>query len=188
MEIPLELDETGRTYLNLLYQKTEGNPSRAFSMFDIGSMMDLDRELSKKTAENLIGFGFIDIRTLSGAIGLTSDGIAEVEKESRENINPQEPSLVMGDEPIMGKAISEALDVLILKLKSSAGNLHLDYMQQVEFTSDLKTIDAQMASSRPKTAIIRETLISLSELLNQINALELRGLLERFLGGSGSLK
>jgi len=47
----------------------------------------------------------------------------------------------------------------------AVGNLGLDFEGLSELMADLKTIDAQLSSSRPKTAIIRECLRSLKETL-----------------------
>ncbi len=52
-----------------------------------------------------------------------------------------------------------------MELKSQAGNLGLDFDDLSELLADLKTIDAQLGSSRPKTAIIRECLGSIKETL-----------------------
>jgi hypothetical protein len=46
-------------------------------------------------------------------------------------------------------------------LKAQAGNLGLDFDTLSELMADVKTIAAQLASSRPKTAIIKECLRSL---------------------------
>jgi hypothetical protein len=54
------------------------------------------------------------------------------------------------------------------ELKSQAGNLGLNFDGLSELMADLKTIDAQMGSSRPKTAIIRECLRSIKEVLENL--------------------
>jgi hypothetical protein len=59
------------------------------------------------------------------------------------------------------KAVEQVTDVL----KNQTGNLGLDFDGLSELMADLKTIDAQLGSSRPKTAIIRECLRSIKALL-----------------------
>ena len=50
-------------------------------------------------------------------------------------------------------------------LKAQTGNLGLDFDGLSELMADFKTIDAQLGSSRPKTAILRECLRSIKEIL-----------------------
>jgi hypothetical protein len=63
-----------------LYHRTQGDASVKVSMFDIGESLGLDRKLSLRTAEELIGTGLVEIKTLSGAIGITADGVAEAQQ------------------------------------------------------------------------------------------------------------
>ena len=63
-----------------LYHRTQGDGSVKVSMFDIGEFLGIDRELSLRTAEELIGTGLVEIKTLSGGIGITADGVAEAQK------------------------------------------------------------------------------------------------------------
>ena len=46
-------------------------------------------------------------------------------------------------------------------MKAQVGQLGLDYDGLTELTADLKSMDAQLASSRPKTAVVRECLRSI---------------------------
>ncbi|MEJ2219236.1 MAG: hypothetical protein P8X80_00310, partial [Desulfobacterales bacterium] len=69
------------------------------------------------------------------------------------------------DQPVMDPASTEGLEHATGELKSQTGNLGLDFDGLSELMADLKTIDAQLGSSRPKTAIIRECLRSIKEVL-----------------------
>jgi hypothetical protein len=57
----------------------------------------------------------------------------------------------------------QAVEQIAAELKQQAGSLGLDFDTLAELMADLKTIDAQLGSSRPKTAIIRECLGSVLE-------------------------
>ena len=63
-----------------LYHRTQGDGSVKVSLFDIGESLGLDRKLSLRTAEELIGTGLAEIKTLSGGIGITADGVAEAKE------------------------------------------------------------------------------------------------------------
>jgi hypothetical protein len=62
-----------------LYHRTQGDSSIKVSMYDIGESLGIDRKLSLRTAEELIGTGLVEIKTLSGGIGITADGVAEAQ-------------------------------------------------------------------------------------------------------------
>ncbi|HAY37878.1 MAG TPA: hypothetical protein DCY53_00165 [Desulfobacteraceae bacterium] len=78
MFIQDDIKENLPLFLVELYHRTQGDASVEVSMFDIGESLGLDRRLSLRTAEELIGTGLVEIKTLSGIIGITTEGITEV--------------------------------------------------------------------------------------------------------------
>jgi hypothetical protein len=69
---------------------------------------------------------------------------------------------------------SEALKAIIEKVKEELPQLGLDGADEKEVTSDIATIELQLDSGRPKSAIVRESLISV------------RGILEKVAGSLGA--
>jgi hypothetical protein len=134
-------------------------------MYDVGGGLGLDRDASSRVAETLIGLQLAEIRTLSGGIGISTEGANEV-KRLTGGVSPTDGSPgKLTEQPIMDPASCQGVEQAAGELKSQAGNLGLDYDGLSELMADLKTIDAQLASSRPKTAIIRECLRSIKEVL-----------------------
>jgi DNA-binding MarR family transcriptional regulator len=131
-----KMDETEQQFLIHLFEQTGGDSSIQVSMYDIGGFLGLDKEAASKVAEDLIGSQLVEIRTLSGGIG------------------------------ILNSASRHAVELMVTQLKGQISTLGLDYDTLSELMADLKTIDAQMASSRPKTLIIRECLRSITAVLN----------------------
>ena len=74
----------------------------------------------------------------------------------------------MGDEPILDQIRCQAVEELMAGFKAKVGNLGLDFDRLNELMADVKTIDAQLESSRPKMAIIRECLRSLKSVLEKV--------------------
>jgi hypothetical protein len=66
----------------------------------------------------------------------------------------------LGDEPVLNSGGRQAIGQVVSELKNQTGSLGLDFDTLSELMADLKTIEAQLDSSRPKTAIIRECLRS----------------------------
>ncbi len=158
-----ELDETGQQFLIQLFEQTSGDPSVQVSMYDVGQTLGLDRDTSSRVAETLIGLQLVEIRTLSGGIGISTDGANEVKRlMGGGSLTGGSPGK-LSDQPVMDPNSCQGVEQAAGELKSQAGNLGLDFDSLSELMADLKTIDAQLGSSRPKTAIIRECLRSLKE-------------------------
>jgi len=143
-----------------LYRATEGNPEAQISMYTIGETIGLDRDASTAAAEDLMAQGIVEIRTLSGAIGLSHDGAGLMADAPG---NDDGGSLHLGTESPLNATQGEMVEQVLTVLKSELGESGLDYETLGEVIADIRTIEAQMASPRPKTVIIRESLTSLRD-------------------------
>lgn len=160
-----ELDETGQQFLIQLFDQTSGDSSTQVSMYDVGEGLGLDRDTSSRVAETLIGLQLVEIRTLSGGIGISTEGANEVKRLTGGVSHAGDSPSKLTDQPVMDSVSCECVEEAAGELKSRAGNLGLDFDGLSELMADLKTIDAQLGSSRPKTAIIRECLRSIKGVL-----------------------
>jgi hypothetical protein len=79
-----ELDENGRTFLLSVYNHTKGDPAAMVSMYDVGSELGIDRTAASRLAEDLMGWMMLEIRTLSGGIGITPSAVEEIEALPRD--------------------------------------------------------------------------------------------------------
>ncbi|MGD2023002.1 MAG: hypothetical protein PVI18_07480 [Desulfobacterales bacterium] len=163
-----ELDESGQQYLIQLFEQTRGDPAAQVSMYDVGKGLGMDHGTSARVAEALIGLQLAEIRTLSGGIGISAEGAAEVKSLMGGGAAAGETACRISDQPIMDTQSCQAVERVADGLKSQTGNLGLDFDGLTELMADLKTIDAQLGSSRPKTAIIRECLQSIKEILGRV--------------------
>jgi hypothetical protein len=163
-----ELDETGQQFLIQLFEQTSGDSSTQVSMYDVGEGLGLDRDTSSRVAETLIGLQLVEIRTLSGGIGISTEGANEVQRltggVSHADVSPSQ----LTDQPVMNSVSCQGVEQAAGELKGQAGNLGLDFDGLSELMADLKTIDAQLGSSRPKTVIIRECLRSIKKVLEGV--------------------
>ena len=160
-----EVDETGKQFLIQLFEQTRGDSSVQASMYDVGGRMGLERDAASKVAEGLIGLQLVEIRTLSGGIGISAAGSEMVQ----DLIGPLAPdaqaSKKLGDEPHLDAAGQQAVEQIVTEIKDQVGTLGLDFDTLTELMADLKTIDAQLESSRPKTAIVRQCFVSICGVL-----------------------
>lgn len=162
------MKETDQSFLTLLYEKTRNDASIQVSMYDIGAEIGLEKNNAQRVAEELIGLDFVEIRTLAGDIGITPKGLQEIEKINGFSITSSSDAVTLGTSTVLEEKVWRAVDHICAKLKCRAGNLGLAFDPLSELLADLKTIDAQMMSARPKTAIVRECFKSISATLKQI--------------------
>ncbi|MBW2247554.1 MAG: hypothetical protein JRF62_10220 [Deltaproteobacteria bacterium] len=163
-----DVKEKSPLFLVELYVQTQGDPSTTVSWFDIGETMGLDREASTRLAENLFGTGLAEIKTLSGGIGITTDGVAEAQQLGAPITSKGDPGLVLGNNtPVLDEAACQAVEKIAADLKSQMGEKRLDFDSLAELMADLKSIDAQMSSPNSKTAIIRECFRSIMGVLQK---------------------
>jgi hypothetical protein len=159
------MEELSRNFLISVFEKTNGDTSEQVSMYDIGDGLSLDRDDASNAAAELMGLQLIDIRTLSGGIGITAEGAEKAEQLlGRPGLSESAVSK-LGEDPIMDAGGRQSVEKVTAELKNRLGSLGLDFDTLSELTADLKTIDAQLGSSRPKTAIVRECLRSLKNAL-----------------------
>ncbi|CAB1074631.1 hypothetical protein JY97_01765 [Alkalispirochaeta odontotermitis] len=170
-----ELDETGRQFMIQLFEQTRGDLTLQVSMYDIGSLLELERDAASRVAEELMGLQMVEIRTLSGGIGISAAGSEMVQ----ELIGPLTPEvgapIALGHQPLLNSAGRQALEEILMDIKDKSGSLGLDFNSLTELMADLKTIDAQLGSSRPKTSIVRVCMHSISGVVKETANRELSG-------------
>ena len=165
MMSPDELDTTGQQFLIQLFEQTKGDSAVQVSMYDIGEKLGLDRDIASTVAQEIIGSMLVEIRTLSGGIGISADGSQMAQKLIGPAAASTDEFAKLDDTPVLNASGRQAVEQIVSELKSQAGSLGLDFDTLAELMADLKTIDAQLGSSRPKTAIITECLFSILAVL-----------------------
>jgi hypothetical protein len=178
----VELDENGRTFLLSVYNQAKGDPAAMVSMYDVGSELGIDRTAVSRLAEDLMGWMMLEIRTLSGGIGITASAVEEIEASGLGGSPPQGQALCFGTDPVMSTDVRQAVERVTDALKQQVGSLGLPFDALAEVMADLKTIDAQFDSSRPKTAIVRACFQSLKNTLDRVGAQDCAGLVAGLLG------
>jgi hypothetical protein len=170
-----ELDENGRTFLLSVYRQTKGDPASQVSMYDIGSELGIDRTAASRLAEDLMGWMMLEIRTLSGGIGITPSAVEEIEASGFGGSKPRAQTLCLGADPVVSNEVRQAVERVTDALKQQAGSIGLPF-------EALKTVDAQFESSRPKTAIVRACFQSLKTTFSHAGAQDCAGLVAGLLG------
>lgn len=155
-------EDPARRFFEALVEQTLGDPSVTVSMYDLGESFGWERDQASRVAEELIGDGWVEVKTLSGGIALTEEGLAQVKKE-RGGFEPG--GIRLGTGPVLAETEKTAVDRIVAALKLEAGEKSWNFDVLSEVMADLRTLDAQLLSPQPKAAIIRECLRSLQSVL-----------------------
>jgi len=76
-------------FLHRLYELTGGNEFKWFNMFQIGKELGFEDDVTLNIAQYLEGEGLVEFRALGDKIGITHEGIQQVEEALS---NPDKPT------------------------------------------------------------------------------------------------
>ncbi len=166
-----------KPFLTELYSKTKGNTEQEVSMYDVGEAIGLDKAKAGATAEEMMIQGLVELKTLSGGIAITSRGLEELGITEAAN-TPEKTGLVLGIGPTVEESekrdIADLLDEI--RLATAQNNMEYELLEEIIF--DIKTVEIQLHSPRPKTAVVREILMSLQNLMKKSGRSELSEILK----------
>jgi hypothetical protein len=92
-------------------------------------------------------------------------------------------SAELGDAPVLTAGGRQTVGQVVSELKNQTGSLGLDFDTLGELVADLKTLQAQLDSSRPKTAIIRECLRSVLGVVENAKDSRISGRIRKLVEG-----
>lgn len=153
-----------KAYLFELYTMTQGDVQAQVSMYEVGTRLGLEKAESGTQAEALLFDGYAELKTLSGGIGITRQGLEALDVV----VEPEQgtPSLHLGKGPVLEAPGKKDLEAVLKEIKQQMTLSNADYGLWEEVIMDIKTIEVQMLSPHPKTAVIREVLKSLGQCLS----------------------
>lgn len=160
--IPMSIENVQMTtFLQQLYELSNGDFETEVSMYDIGSALGLEKNESGAIAEDLLVEGYAELKNLAGGISITSAGLQAL------NIKipiagADSGGVQLGNTVILDGQIIEVVVQLLVEIKSSISERNSTYANLEEVVIDIKTMEVQLLSPKPKTAVIREVLRSLS--------------------------
>ena len=168
----MEISKDNEAFLLALFESTDGDPSAQVSMYDVGTGIGLENTESSRMAEELMGFGLVEVRTLAGGIALSAEGVETVKRLGGGPGAGDGDGYHLGSESIISEQGIQEVEQLTVRLKGCAGNLGLAFDPLAELVADFRTIDAQLASTRPKSGIVMECFRSIADVLQDTGALD----------------
>ena len=158
-------------------------------MWDLGGELGIGRNDTHVLVDYLVGETLAEHRGIGGIIGITHYGIVEVERALTEPEIPTKyfpPVInVLNIHSVVGSQIqqgthgstqtqtvttndTEAIRALVSSFREKLSELPLDQADKSDAEAELQTLEAQLRSSKPKTATIRESLKALRNLLEGV--------------------
>ncbi len=168
-----------KAFLTEIYTQTQGDIECQISMYDVGKAIGLEDDVSGEMAQSLFIKGFAELKTLSGGIGITYEGLKELNIAIPNNSNNKNYTLE-NTKIITPKGV-QTIEMILDKIKETAPSSDLSYDQMEECVIDIKTIETQMLSANPKTAIIKELIRSLHENLSKSTSNDVINILQNIL-------
>jgi flagellar basal body rod protein FlgF len=181
MTVETSLNQSEREFLLQLYQQTNGDLSRQIESAVIGTSLGLDRSSSRKISEELMGHGFVAVKTLSGGIGITADGLAEA---MRLGSGSQTAQPILGKAPVIDVDERKKTEKALMDLKKAISQSRLDYDAMAQVVIDMKTVEVQLLSPKPKTGIIKACLRSMNRVLKLTGESECVNIINNLIGES----
>ena len=163
-------------FLNHLYERTNGDNHALEDMWHVGEELGLSRDETERTVEYLVGEELATHRAIGGVIAMTHAGVVQVERALSKPEAPTEyfPPVVniLHVQSMVGSQIQqgthsstqsqtvsqndiEPIREFLTNLKQKLGDLPLKQEEREEADAEIQTVEAQLKSSKPKTAMIK---------------------------------
>ena len=168
-------------FLLELYNQTEGNPDNQVSMHNIGEAIGMEKGEASSLAEDLIMDQFVELKTLSGGIGITTSGLEFLQRKGIVQSGAT-TTYHLSSEKILTTDDREAITSIVTNIQMSIPHVGLTYNDLEEFIIDVKTLETQLLSSTPKTAVVRELLRALCDSLEKFQHTQLTEEISNLLG------
>lgn len=169
-----------QAYLYQLNKITGSDPGAQISMYEVGEALGVDSDEAAQLAEVLFMGGHAELKTLSGGIGITSMGMKALGVTPAGDSAGTAPSL--SDGPVLTDQDRTYIENLLAETKSALAAGAGEYQVLETLVMDMKTIEVQMLSPSPKTAVVREVLKSMAQALPQKEFADIMGRINQMAG------
>jgi len=170
------IPESLEPFFSALLRHINTDTNKTVSMTVVGADIGLDKASASRAVEELMALGVVEIRTLSGGIGLTEDG----KRLAEQSIPMDDPEAVLGKMPQITEAARAAMQALVSSLQGWIAGLPSGF-DATQILSDIQTMEIQLASPHPWTAILRECLKAIQSDLGNRMEPALEGRIRRML-------
>ena len=115
-----------KAYLFQLYSLAQGDPLAQVSMYEVGEVLGLEKAESGALAEALFMGGHAELKTLSGGIGITREGLKALDMKIDYK---GDEGLQLGSGPVLETRGKESLGTMLVDIKAFMGGVGNSYVQ-----------------------------------------------------------
>ena len=156
------------SFLQQLFQMSRGDVTAEVSMYVIGEHVGLDKNEAGSVAEDLIIDGFAELKNLTGGISITGKGLEALGKNSDTKAGSSDlTAYVLGSGEVLEEDDMRAVNRMLEDAKKIVFSDAQNYDELEEFVIDIKTVETQLLSPRPKSTIIKAILLSIGQRMQQ---------------------
>ena len=161
----IDPNENDINFLMALFDTTQEDGTVQVSMHDVGVAIGLDKEDVTQVGESVIGVGWAEVKTLSGGIGISPDGIEKAVSLGARLPSADGDKVRLGKEPVLTDDARSVVESILTALKLDVIHETFDFDTTAEMIADVRTLEMQLMSPKPKTDIVRAGFESMSAIL-----------------------
>ena len=110
-----------KNFLKNLFKVSKGNPSFSISMYQIGEALSMDRATASKTAELLMGNNLVEVKTLSGGIGITAAAVSALKEKAETGGDKHQGLAALTLAPVIDSPSRMAIEGVLTMIKVHVG-------------------------------------------------------------------
>jgi hypothetical protein len=160
--------ERVRSFLYELYMQANDQSLEQVSMHSVGAKLGMDKTEATALAEELMISDLAELKTLAGEITITSAGL-ELLQEHGLVAGKTTPSCRLSGESVLTDGDLKIIQEILSVVKRAVAHDTSEYTQLEEVVIDVKTLEIQLLSPQPKTAIALAVLSSLQKSFQKQN-------------------
>ncbi len=160
-----------KRFMEELHAMTGGDIAVLVSMYEVGASLGLEKKNASTMAEELIWREWVELRSLAGGISITGKGLTALGLGEGEAAAMRPLSL--GGEEVATEEDLALIKQMLADIKACLSHSESPYPRLEEMVIDIKTVETQLLSPRPKTAVIREIFLSLAQSASTIGQTDL---------------
>lgn len=149
-------------FFDALVTAVDADAGQQVSMYDIGDKLGLEKDASQSVAQDLMAEGVAEVRTLSGAIGLTAEGITKA--GALGGNQPKSAALLdirVDADGLLDETGCQAIAEFQHRLSEAMAESDLKGNAWQVAITNLKVVDLCLTSPQPCWSIMRESYLSM---------------------------
>jgi len=154
------------SFLQELYRTSGGEVEVQVSMYQLGDSLGLSKSEVSALSEDLIIDGYVELRSLSGAVSITEEGLAALGIASQNDLSATLPRL--SGEDILTVEDRQLLAEIISRIQQCTFGASTTLAQLEDLLIDLKTLELQLQAVQPASAISMAVLASMTDRLTAL--------------------